>query len=88
MQEAPLFSVADARYLDELAEKRDERGSEWCQEKGVGRERAKADARPPNVTPIFQDPKLEAGMNTAREMHRITLTIFCRACGRCELSRE
>lgn len=88
MPDMPLFSAADARYLDELADKRDEKGAAWCKEKGFGRERAKADARPPNVTPIFTDPKLESGMQIAREMNRMILAIFCRQCGRCELGQE
>lgn len=88
MPDMPLFSAADARYLDELADKRDERGSEWCQEKGVGRERARLDARPVNVTPIFTEPKLESGLQLAREMNRMTLAIFCRACGRCMLGMQ
>lgn len=88
MNDAPLFSAADARYLDDLADRRDEKGSDWCREKGVGRERAKLDARPANVTPIFTEPKLESGLQLAREMNRMILAIFCRSCGRCELGQE
>lgn len=88
MQDVPLFSAADARYLDDLGDRRDEKGAAWCQEKGVGRERARLDARPLNVTPIFTEPRLEAGLQLAREMNRMILAIFCRSCGRCELGSE
>lgn len=85
---APLFSAADAKYLDDLADERDKRGAAWCSKKGVGRERDRAEAHPSNVTPIFQNPELEAALQSAREMRRMTLTIFCRSCARCERGQE
>jgi hypothetical protein len=84
----PNLSLADVLRWDELAEKRDRKGSDWCKERGFGRERSLLEAHPRVVIALFPPSDSDRTMAEIRETGRVQLADICRHCGRCELGLD
>lgn len=80
------FALADVMRWDELAAKRDEKGSKWCRKHGFGRERGLLEAHPRVVIALFPPSETDRTIAEIRESGRQHLMGVCRRCGRCELA--
>lgn len=85
MAETPNFAIADALMWDDLAEKRDRKGSDWCETSGFGSwRRILADGRPT----LFNETGTEQSLDAARARARVVIPAICKACGRCPWAKK
>lgn len=86
-EQSVVIPVADMLYFAKTAAKRDRKGSEWCQKKGMGRDRAVLDrAWPTNVSPLSKGPMSVAFVRSAVDAKQ-KLAGFCAECRLCRLAR-
>ena len=86
-EQSVIIPVADMLYFAKTAAKRDRKGSDWCEKKGVGHDRAALErAWPTNVSPLSKGPMSVAFVRSAVDAKQ-KLASFCRECGRCRLGR-
>lgn len=80
------FTAVDLLHWEKLKEKRDKKGSEWCRDKGIGKERQLLLPRPASVVPFRKVEIAERAMEQAKSDTYEALGSICRSCGRCVLA--